>query len=879
MSLKSNLIVLVFFLNAIYCFGQSSIIVEGLVEDTNKNPLFGATIVVTKPNSNAILAYTSTNFNGLYKLNIKTSLDSIQVKSSYIGFKTQLKTIATKSTSLSFMLLESDEELKEIIIKSTPISKKGDTLNYAVSRFTTQKDRVIADVLKKMPGIEVLADGKILYQGKPILKYYIEGLDLLEGKYNLANNNIPVDEVSKVQILENHQPIRILDSLVFSENASLNIKLKNKTVFVTPTAIGVGAKPILHEVSVTPMAFTKTNQLIGNFKSNNTGLDVAKELKVLTFEEFTNQKEQQIINWSRIMPISFPQATKQNWLDNSVKMASFNYLKKLEKDFQFKVSSSYVNDVQKLEGKSTTKFIGTNNSIVISENKENNIKVSELLSKITIEKNTKKTFFKNSTEFNFNWNSESGAINKDEVLQNVSKPNKEFTNTLKWIFPYKKTLIELKSNIFYNDNKTVLNITPGFFEDLLNNGNPLNAVQQNVNHNLLVADTKVGFTKLLGKVTISPSFGFKYEEQRLKSFIYLNEENTPLKENTLSNNIFFTNTDLYLKSLLQYEKNLFKFNLLLPFQFISMKINSYNSLKNRDLNNFVFNPKLSVSREFGDFWKLSASSGYETRFGRLNELFNGFIIKDYRNITSYDSPIAVNKKQSYRFSLGYRNFLKGIFVTALYSYNSNQSNLLLAYSYNNNGSLNLKAIERENASNNQIIGIRSSKFFSKINTTLNVNVSTMLQERFRIINNNFQSIDNNQNKLETSLDYDFRAWLNINVKNSLSKSISKSKSIQKQELLNNSTTSELNIYPTKNHLFKLSYEHIIFKNTTSISNSFLDVSYNYTFPESKSTLELRYSNILNVKYYNSSFISEIIETQNQFLMRPSQIVVSYKFSF
>jgi hypothetical protein len=44
-----------------------------------------------------------------------------------------------------------------------------------------------------MPGIEV-PDGKILYQGKAINKYYIEGLDL--GKYNLANDNLPYQEVS-----------------------------------------------------------------------------------------------------------------------------------------------------------------------------------------------------------------------------------------------------------------------------------------------------------------------------------------------------------------------------------------------------------------------------------------------------------------------------------------------------------------------------------------------------------------------------------------------------------------------------------------------------------------------------------------------------------
>jgi hypothetical protein len=41
---------------------------------------------------------------------------------------------------------------------------------------------------------------------------------LLEGKYNLANDNY--QEVSQVQILENHQPIKTLDSLQFSDRTA-----------------------------------------------------------------------------------------------------------------------------------------------------------------------------------------------------------------------------------------------------------------------------------------------------------------------------------------------------------------------------------------------------------------------------------------------------------------------------------------------------------------------------------------------------------------------------------------------------------------------------------------------------------------------------------
>lgn len=127
----------------------------------------------------------------------------LQVRAFNYAYET--RTIPNKTAEYNFTLTPKATELPNVLVKPAPITQKGDTINYIVSEFSDEKDRSIADVLRKMPGIEIKGDGLVLYQGKPIQKYYIEGLDLLEGKYNLANQNLPHISVSSVQILENHQ--------------------------------------------------------------------------------------------------------------------------------------------------------------------------------------------------------------------------------------------------------------------------------------------------------------------------------------------------------------------------------------------------------------------------------------------------------------------------------------------------------------------------------------------------------------------------------------------------------------------------------------------------------------------------------------------------
>lgn len=220
------------------------------------------------------------------------------------------------------------------MIKPPSITRRGDTINYSVRSFSNEQDRSIGDVLKRMPGIEVLNNGQILYEGTPINKYYIEGFDLLEGKYNLANENLPHKEVLRVQILENHQPIKILDSLVFSDRAALNIQLKDSHTLTGRAKTGAGFTPLLWDTNISPMLFSQKMQTIASYQTNNTGYNTASQTKTLTFEDvmgnFENNTQKQ--DWLTIQQLAPPTFSEKYWLDNNAHLFSTNVLQKLKRD-------------------------------------------------------------------------------------------------------------------------------------------------------------------------------------------------------------------------------------------------------------------------------------------------------------------------------------------------------------------------------------------------------------------------------------------------------------------------------------------------------------------------------------------------------------------
>ena len=218
-------------------------VIEGTVADAQGKHVEAYVSVAPKGTGN-ILVFADTDAKGHYRLEFTTEADSMTVSASGLAIGSHAKKVANRSQRLDFCVKEQAMQLKEVTVRAQKIRQNGDTLSYLVGAYQQQGDRVIGDVLKHMPGIEVADNGGIKYNGKTIKKFYVEEMDLLQGRYGLATNNINASDVATVQVLEHHQPVKMLQDKELSDDVAINLKLKNsaKGTVAINTMLGGGAQ-------------------------------------------------------------------------------------------------------------------------------------------------------------------------------------------------------------------------------------------------------------------------------------------------------------------------------------------------------------------------------------------------------------------------------------------------------------------------------------------------------------------------------------------------------------------------------------------------------------------------------------------------------------
>lgn len=176
-----------------------------LVDDKTGAPVAFATASLTPEGAKAALKYALTDDKGAVNIT-KVTKGKYVFKAEIMGYKIiERKIDVVKSLNLGELRMVEDAEVLDaakVSAVGNPIVVKKDTIEYTASSFKTSDNDMLENLLKKLPGVEVEADGTITANGETIKKITIDGKTFFLDDPQLASKNIPAKIIEKVKVVE-----------------------------------------------------------------------------------------------------------------------------------------------------------------------------------------------------------------------------------------------------------------------------------------------------------------------------------------------------------------------------------------------------------------------------------------------------------------------------------------------------------------------------------------------------------------------------------------------------------------------------------------------------------------------------------------------------
>lgn len=197
------------FLSILACtpaFAQSIYSIKiHLSDEKTQEPVAFATVSVTLKGETTPMKYVLTDDKGNASI-AKLKKGTYTLRAELMGYKTYTKEVALeKNVDLGTVKMLEDAEVLDaakVTDIGNPIVVKKDTVEYNASSFKTSDNDMLEQLLKKLPGVEVAADGSITANGETIKKITIDGKTFFLDDPQLASKNIPAKIIEKVKVVE-----------------------------------------------------------------------------------------------------------------------------------------------------------------------------------------------------------------------------------------------------------------------------------------------------------------------------------------------------------------------------------------------------------------------------------------------------------------------------------------------------------------------------------------------------------------------------------------------------------------------------------------------------------------------------------------------------
>jgi hypothetical protein len=655
-----NILVIAVFLISSLSFSQT-IKMDGIIIDSKNLGLEMVNVLAVNKATKAMDSYAITNEKGKYSLDLKANA-TYTLSVSFLGMQSKQIEIVTTTTNISrnIVLEEGAVELDGVeIVREMPVSIKGDTIVYNADSFKTGTERKLEDVLKKLPGVEVNADGEIEVEGKKVTKLMVEGKDFFDGDTKLGVKNIPADAIDKIQVLRNYNENSILKGVENNQdNVAMNIKLKSgkKNFWFGDLTAGVGVGMLDNRYLINPKLFYYSPKysinLITNF--NNIGelpLTIQDYMKLTGgFRGLAAKGGSSFNVSSNDLGISLMRNNRAKEIETQFGAANFSYsVNKAWTLSGFGIISSSLTDLETI---SQTNFLKPNSSEILSTENRN---------ELATQKNNLGMFklssvYKPSADFQFDYDVLAKISNQEEYAPliresivneisttetiNTTKEQKPisvnqnlslfYTLNEKNIFAVEMQHLYQEEDPFYNAN---LKSKP-FDLAGYDSGQQRNDISQDRFVKTSKIDAKVDYYYMLTpKSNVNITLGNTYSYQSFDSNMFQILDNQTINnlDNTANkNDVTYNFNDAFLG--LHYKILSGKFTFT-P----GVSIHTYN-MTNQQLGT-DFNQKFNrVLPDFLAIYQIKKAEtltynfAYTNSFTDINQLAEGFVFSNYNNL-------------------------------------------------------------------------------------------------------------------------------------------------------------------------------------------------------------------------------------------------------
>ena len=881
-----------------FCFSQN-IRFEGTVKDSTNTALEMANVMAINNDTKAMDAYAITNDAGKFQLNL-TANASYTLKFSYIGFQSLEKQVQTLDKQMNFnIVLKEGNMLSEVeLVYEMPVSISGDTIIYNSDSFTNGTERKLEDVLKKLPGVEVDADGNITVEGKSVQKVMVEGKDFFDGDTKIATKNIPANALDKIQVLRNYNEVSNLKGLENNEESiAINIKLKegkknfwfgdvtlggghgvdtdryliNPKLFYYNPKFSVNVISNFNNIGELPLTTRDYFKFTGGFKNmmrkggsnfniasndlgignlnNNEAANIETKFgaanfsynpsKALTFSGFAillGNKSQTQTNTITQRPDPLPDETKQNVTNQ------------LSTQTLLKLSSSYVPS-EKLH-------IDYDVLMKFSDQKEDQTLFSSVLADVYTNKN------QNPLSLNQNF-------------------NYYYTLNDKNVFAFEIQHLFQEEDPFYNAN---LETQPFLFSGYTT-GQTQNDISQSRFVKTNKADTKFDYYYMLTpKSNINVTLGSTYSNQNFNSAIYQTLDSGALNNLTdveNNNDVDYRFNDVFLGLHYKFIKG--KFTVTPGFSLHNYSTKDKQLGTSTSMNFTRLLPDLYALYQIKKSETITYEFSLQNNFTDITKLAEGFIFSNYNNLFSGNRALENSLSQSHvlrYFKYNMFNF-ENIFANIRYTKQTDaiKNKALLEGVNQVSSSVNIDSNFADETFSGSFNYGRSFAKYYKASAGLNMNWSKFNNIRVQpsqpdVIqttesftqNYNFKFSTNYKNIPNISLGYGYT--INDNFSD-VFYTDSPTLGLEYFFLDAFSLVSDYSFYHNRNKAKTIDTEY-----------DFLSASLVYQKKDSKWEYKISGTNLLETKALNNNSFNQIagISTFSSYVVQPRYVILSLKYN-